>query len=408
MQNKDFKVNKDNVKATLIHYLREEVKKTDEELAIEVSMNCGVDLNIWKIKSQRITGNVWTVNGKFKGEKVTYWDEATNSQLKIIIDYERIAPDNYVKFKDELLDIITNVPKKPVKILTPTNGRLLLADNADMHIGRYSYGAETGDSYDVNIAIKRDDQSTAYFIDEIKHRSKKHKYEEILMVFGNDYFNYTYAKPFPHTSNGTPQESDSRYQKMFLTGFYQACKKIEMYSTIAPVRIIFVAGSHDEENTFYLSVAINAYFRNNPNVKVVVSPKLREFYKFGKNLLGFDHGQYPTFERLFANMVFQNMKEWGSTKYKYFYTAHYHHKEVKAKLWQGGPNEVKLPKGQVLLTEDLNGVLFDRLSSLTSNDYYEHSRGMIHIKGTEMFEFDKELGKTCTLSYQLPLSINKK
>jgi hypothetical protein len=107
-------------------------------------------------------------------------------------------------------------------------------------------------------------------------------------------------------------------------------------------------------------------------------------------------------------MAFADTKAWEATVFKYFFTGHLHHKEVKARIWQGGPKEVKMPKGQLLITEDLNGILFDRLTSLTSNDYYEHSRGFIHIKNAEAFIFDKEFGKTQTLNYQLPLSMRNK
>jgi hypothetical protein len=156
-----------------------------------------------------------------------------------------------------------------------------------------------------------------------------------------------------------------------------------------------------------MGVVLHAYFRNNVNVTIDVSPSSRKFYQFGKNMFGFDHGQYPTFERLFANMAFADGKMWSDTTFKYFFTAHLHHKETKAKLYQG-IKELKLPKGQILITEDLNGILFDRLGSLTSNDYYEHSRGMIHIKGAEMFIFDPDYGKRFTINYQLPLSIHSK
>jgi hypothetical protein len=403
----NIKIYKDGIKAQIVKFLDEKPHGSSEELATVISKECNVDLTIWRIKNYRITGNVWTVNGKFGSGDETRWSEAKNSQLKIIIDYERIAPDNKNEFIESLVkEISTHSPVRKAKKYA-SDGRLLLLDNTDLHLGRLAYGAETGDSYDIKIAIKRDDESTAYFLGEAEYRHKRHPYEKILMVFGNDYFNYTHAKPFTQTSNGTYQESDSRWQKMFLAGYYQAIKRIESASSIAPVTVIFIPGSHDEENTFYMSVGLQAYFRNNPNITVIVSPRLREFYRFGKNLLGFDHGQYPTFERLFANMAFSNQKDWAETVFKYYFTGHLHHKETKARVWQGGPKEVKIPKGQTLITEDLNGILFDRLTSLTSNDYYEHSRGFIHIKNAEAFEFDKELGKTCTLNYQLPLSIQK-
>ena len=403
------KVDKTGVKATLTTFI-EGSQGDSLELALKISQECNVDMNIWRIKTHRITGNIWSVNGKFGTGKEQQWKEAMNSQLKITIDYERIAPNNHNEFKENFLKELTakSPLRKSREYCYSKTGNLLLLDNADLHLGRLAYGNETGDSYDIKIAVKRDDASTNYFMNEAHYLAKRKPFEKVLMVFGNDYFNYTHAKPFTATSNGTYQESDSRYQKMFMTGINQATKRIEQASELAPVHVIFIPGSHDEENTWYMSVVLNAYFRNNPNVTVDISPNLRQFLQFGKNLLGFDHGQYPTFERLFANMAFADTKAWESTVFKYFFTGHLHHKEVKARIWQGGPKEVKMPKGQLLITEDLNGILFDRLTSLTSNDYYEHSRGFIHIKNAEAFIFDKEFGKTHTLNYQLPLSMRNK
>ena len=122
-------------------------------------------------------------------------------------------------------------------------------------------------------------------------------------------------------------------------------------------------------------------------------------------MLGFDHGQYPSFERLFANMAFEEMQMWADTVYKYFYTGHLHHKETKVRISQDF-KEIKIPKNPILVTEDLNGVMFDRLASLSSNDYYEATRGFVHIKMAEAFLFDKELGKRHSFIYQLPLSIH--
>jgi hypothetical protein len=86
------------------------------------------------------------------------------------------------------------------------------------------------------------------------------------------------------------------------------------------------------------------------------------------------------------------------------FTGHMHHKEVKSKYSQNF-KEIRTPKAPVMVTEDLNGVMFDRLASLTSNDYYEAIKGFLHLKMAEAYIFDKELGKIHSFCYQLPLSI---
>jgi hypothetical protein len=322
---------KNSVSAVLEHFLIEE-QVDEKDLALHISLACGVDLRIWQIKSHRIVGNMWTVNGKFGDKSNQRWSEAKNRQLKIVIDYERIAPDNRNDFRDEFLALLmSKSPKRPRKTYFSKDGSLALLDTPDLHLGRLSYGKETGDNYDIKIAVQRDNDSTEYLVSEAEYLANRNPIREVLVVYGNDYFNYDYAKPFPQTSNGTPQESDVRFQKMFMTGCDQSFKRIERISEIAPVRIIIIPGNHDEQISFYMGVVLNAYFKNNENVTVDMSPGSRKFYQFGKNLLGFDHGQYPSFERLFANMAFSDTKMWADTKFKYYYTAHLHHKETKTK-----------------------------------------------------------------------------
>jgi len=390
-----FKVNPDNITSILEVYLMRDdpLTQTDEQNVAEIlSEKCAIDLSIWQITDITITSNIWTVHGKFGSaiKENQQWSEARNRQLKVQIRYKRIAPDNKSDFYNELLAELSRKSPKREAFKSPlTNGAAMLVDLPDRHLGRLSYGKETGSNYDIKIAVDRSMRSIDYFLDEAKYANKRNPIEKIIYPLGNDFFNYNHAKPFPQTSNGTPQESDVRFQKMFFVGSSLEIKQIEASANIAPVEVFVIPGNHDEELAFYLGQVIHAWFRNNKRVTVNISPTPRKYYQHGKNLLGFDHGQWPTFERLFSNMVFESEEMWHNTLFKYFYTGHAHHKEVKAKL--------------VKVEEDLNGILFDRLASLSSRDYYETIKGFISIKMAEAFLFDKELGKRYSFCYQLPL-----
>lgn len=412
-----FKVNKDNITATLEEYLYGRVNPKDmsednkKDLIQKISDLSGVDSKIWQIDRHDITANIWTVNGKFKktGKLPERWSEAVNKQLKVKIFYKRIAPDNYEEFKNDLISaILHNSPSVDKVKHVVKNGYLLLEDIPDHHLGRLSYGKETGDNYDIKIAYDRYNESIDNHIDEAKFEHTRRPIEKTLFVLGNDFFNYDYAKPTPHTSNGTPQESDVRFQKMFNIGSNLVIKSIEKFSEISPVKVIVIPGNHDEQTAFYLGAVVQAYFQNNKNVEVITSPTLRKYEEFGVNMLGFSHGQYEKFERLFANMSFEEQLMWGRTQRKYMFTGHLHHKETKIKFKDYTVYLYKQPgRSPKLVTEDTNGVMFDRLMSLSSNDYYEASRGYVHIKGSEAILFDKVKGKVKTFVNQLNLSIHK-
>lgn len=407
-----FRVSKDNVTAVLDFYLRGDLydmEDSKQELAEKITDTCGIDLTIWGIENIAIVANAWTVNGKFGSKDDYHWDEALNKQLKITIRYKRIAPDNKYDFKEDLISTIkAHAPKVDLIEYPGITGNLLLNDIPDHHLSRLSWGKETGDSYDINIAVRRYRDANQYFHEESKYISHRHPIERQLFVLGNDYFNYDYAKPYPQTSNGTPQTSDVRFQKMFSIGSHVAIKEIETASMLSPITVIIIPGNHDEMMAFMLGEVVAAWFHNNPNVEVITSPNLRKYYPFGKTLLGFSHGQYETFERLFANMAFEDMVAWANTEFKFMFTGHLHHKEVKIKLGDKDiiGSSVRYPKKPVTVTEDLNGIIFDRLASLSSNDYYESSRGYIHVKQAEAQLFSREYGKLMSFVYQLPLSIH--
>lgn len=416
----NFKVDENSgFRATLIYFLdKNEILDSEKDesnqldLVKRISFESGVNMEVWDIDKFDITGNIWTVNGKFGTGNNQRFEEAVNGQIKIKINYIRIAPDNRDEFKESLLSDIRSLSRRTKVRKFKVNGKyLLLVDISDHHLGRLSWGAETGDSYDIKIATERFISAVSYFYDEVQYVSKKHPIEKIIFVVGNDYFNYDYPKPYPQTSNGTHQESDIRYQKMFSIGTGLVVGQIEKMSELAPVEIYIIPGNHDEFLSFHLGEVLNARFWNNENINVFNSPKKRKYLTYGNTLLGFGHHQFESFEKMYANMSLEEPKLWANSVYKYFYTGHKHHKETMIKLIQNEQiiinKEVKFPKTPILISEDLNGVLFDRLSSLTSNDYYESTRGFIHIKGAESFLFSKEFGKVMTFNHNLPISIHK-
>lgn len=407
-----FKPDKNGLRSILTTYLdnHTDLPDSDNELVNQISAQCGIDTTIWSPIKHKLTGNIWTVNGKFGSVKEgdQRWKEAKNGQVKIEILYERVSPINRTEFINDLISTLSNQSPKVDKIKYKENAsNLVLMDIPDHHLGRLAYGKETGDNYDIKIAVERFDNATDYFIDELGYLQKRHSIEKVLLPFGNDFFNYSYAKPFPQTSNGTPQESDIRYQKMFTIGANLAVQTIIKASVLSKVKVIIVPGNHDEELTFYLGTALYYYFMNNPNVEVSISPTPRKYEQFGLNMLGFSHGQYESHERLFANMTFEDQKMWGETKFKYMFTGHIHHTLKRIKIGDDFIYKVKYPNKPVVTSEDLNGIIFDSRASLTSNDYYEASRGYIHVKGAECPVFNKERGKIHTINYTLPLSIHQ-
>lgn len=437
----NFKEEPGSLASILTAYVKENPGKAgsiegQRQILNDVINICGIDEKVWRVKFFKLTPNAWGVTMKqkkfnasstsigesgngtpmkeYEAESESWAEQATNYQLKLEVTFERIAPNNHSEFKETLLSDIRKMSRKLKLHPTPfyDGEYILLVDIPDHHLGRLSWAPESGENYDIKIATKRFMDAIKYFYAEVEYFIKRYPIKYILFVLGNDYFNYDYSKPYPHTSNMTFQESDVRYQKMFSIGSGLVTSQIELLSELAPVKVFVVPGNHDEYTSYFLGEVLSARFHSNERITVENSPKKRKYHQFGANMLGFGHHQFETFERLFANMALEEMKMWGDTTHKYFFTGHQHHKVVKARVNDARQEvtftDVNLPAKPKLITEDLNGVLFDRMGSLTSNDYYETTRGFIHMKGAEFPIFHQEFGKRFSLNYQLPLSIHKK
>ena len=83
---------------------------------------------------------------------------------------------------------------------------------------------------------------------------------------------------------------DGRWQKAFQIGTKCCITLAEEMSQHAPVDIMVVPGNHDREKAFVMGEVLGARFHGNHSINVLNDPNLMSYYRFGKVLLGFVHG----------------------------------------------------------------------------------------------------------------------
>ena len=81
------------------------------------------------------------------------------------------------------------------------------------------------------------------------------------------------------------------------------------------LKVFQIPGNHDFQTSFYAIVNLASWFRNDENVMVDTNPKTRETYRFGKNLIGYTHGDKEK-KRIFGNMQIEAPEAWGRTLYR--------------------------------------------------------------------------------------------
>lgn len=157
-------------------------------------------------------------------------------------------------------------PKVPFRPRT-SSGLMLEVPIVDLHLAKLSWEPETGENYDSKIAEKR----FMGVIYDVVERAQKYEFEQIVFPIGNDFFNYDDLTG--STTKGTPQDNDSRWQKLFLKGTELLVKAIDLLAQLAPVRVFQIPGNHDTTVSWYAVCYLQAWFKNHSDVKIDTNPE---------------------------------------------------------------------------------------------------------------------------------------
>jgi hypothetical protein len=271
---------------------------------------CGIDLNEWVAKS--FVANSYGQNFQAKAE----FARKKEAPLKQILE----------EFLDDALNYSPNVDKikyEPVK-----DGKLLVVNLADAHIGKLSNKENCSHNYDLKIAKEIYLKTLKDLIIKAK---KQGDIEQIWYIAGNDYL--TIDTPQNTTTKGTPQDVDTRFSKIFREGRRLLVESIEILKEIAPVHVIVMPGNHDRSAMFHLGDALECWYRNDKNVTVDNEDKLRKYYSYGDNAFGIAHGDTIKQDKLVQMGLVEYGEKWGVAKRRFWFVGHIHH--LKCQNYQG-------------------------------------------------------------------------
>lgn len=257
------------------------------------------------------------------------------------------------------------------KFSKPKSGYMFEVEMPDIHIGKLTWGEESGVDGDLKIQVA----SAKKVIEELLGYAKLFPVEKILFPIGNDYFNVD--NQFNTTTAGTPQQEDTRWRKTFRAGWNLAAEMINMCAQIAPVEVPIVGGNHDEERAFYLGEVLGGLYSKTKRVTIDNSPKLRKYVLYGSNLIGLTHGYHEKIKELKDLMAFEVPELWAQSKVREWHTGDKHHKEdFVHKTHEFG-----------------TGVVVRILRSLTTTDAWHYNKGYIGaLRASEAFMWDKKNG----------------
>ena len=354
-----------NIEKVLTSEVTNRVVTTDQLLNIH-----NISLNEWNIEKQIV--NSWEVGAKGPDGKIV---TTPLFQVKVWLNRKQVEIDlNAIRkqFMDDLKSLSPVVKSKP-NLSSLELGKLLEINIFDLHFGKVAWHEEVGENYNIDIATQRFNDCIDYFISTYK----SFNIEQILFPISNDFFNSDRSHPFNSTTNGTPQEEDTRWQNTFRKGRELLIQNIQKLSEIAPVIVKVIPGNHDYERSFYLGDSLQGWFHNNENVTIDNGASPRKYFTYGKCLIGLTHGNNEKVTDLPMIMAQENPIEWAKTIYREFHLGHLHHKK-----------ETKFNA-----TNELQGVMVRYMSSLSGTDSWHHKKGYIGArKSAEALLWDSEKG----------------
>lgn len=208
---------------------------------------------------------------------------------------------------------------------------------------------------------------------ELYTKVSNYEIEKFIVPIGNDLFNSEGMRST--TTKGTPQKDNSDWRHCYRVAWISIVKALNFLSTKATVDVIIVPGNHDFERTFYVGETLAAYYFNNNNVNITNNGEARNYYVYGKNLIGYTHGDKEKPYELPLIMATEVPMLFANTTYKCWHLGHLH-KHMK---------------------DEYRGIEVEFLPSLCGSDEWHRQMGYSSKRRATAIIWNKEYGKEGSL-----------
>ena len=267
---------------------------------------------------------------------------------------------------------IDAVPEVPAPIYSDDD-LLTVYPIADAHIGMRSWGAETGEDYDTDIATQR----LTSWISQCVSSSPQSKTAIILDV-----------GDLTHADDNTNQTPASKHNLDVDTRHFRTLDMtIEALSVsvVCALRrhenviVRILRGNHNENSHVAITFALAERFRDNPRVTVIKEPQDFFCHSFGSVMIAAHHGDKAKPERLVMYMADRLSEVWGRTKHRFLFTGHLHHHK----------------------SQDIGGATWEQLRALTSPDAYSSSHAYSARSQLQAITYHRERGEVSRVKVNL-------
>ena len=285
---------------------------------------CEIDLGLWEV--ERFIANKWEVAAKIGDAQSAKLEVEPLYQIKAFLKKRKAVEGARAELERIRKEAEKYSPKKFPKLphRKPISGIIVEYSILDHHHGALIWGRETGGAdYDSKISRKCWEDALGSLVS----RSRGLNADEALLVLGSDQHNSDNRAGT--TEKGTPQDCDSRYQKVFSVSFETSRWGIDILrGEVGKVRVVMVPGNHDPLATWHLGHSLECWYRNCKEVTVDNAPTFRKYFEHGVNMLMFTHGSGGKLEDYGKTMAAEQPAMWGRTRWREAHTGDKHHRRV--------------------------------------------------------------------------------
>lgn len=263
------------------------------------------------------------------------------------------------------------------RVKLPENN-LLIIDCADIHINKLSLAYETGEEYNIDIAVQRVIEGFT----GILAKAEAFNISRIMLVIGNDVLHTDNAKST--TTSGTFQDVTTSLTEAFNAALKLYVNLVDTIIKDYDVDVVFNPSNHDYMSGWMLARTLESWFRTSGNVKFFTDMRHRKYYQFGSNMICTSHGDGSKMQDLPMLMATEDPIMWASTKFRYAYLHHIHHKQT-----------TKFQSGK-----DYIGVTVEYLRSPSSADRWHYTNGFTGAKkAVEGFIHSEQFGQIARITH---------
>jgi hypothetical protein len=278
--------------------------------------------------------------------------------------------------EDHLREIVERMQKyapryKEIKYKKIKDPHMQLLDVADLHIGKFALSRDGKQCYDIEKAVYFAEKGVEILLNRTQHLNT----ELFIFPIGNDIIHVDSKSNT--TTRGTRQDVSGHWVQMIDAAVQMYVRILEDLSQIAPVHVVYNRSNHDEHSGYLVAREVRAWMSRNRNISFTITNNDREYIRYGRSMIGLDHGDGAKTNEIISIMASESPQMWGDTIYRYFIRHHVHH----------------FSKKEPLSGKDFPGATVLTMRSLSPSDDWHQKMGYVGApQALDTVIFSKEYG----------------